>query len=87
MADKLNDLEKLKIILRESDCPFFTDDELEFYLEDNNGDFNKTVYQCLIVKSENTTLSLSGLEAGDTSKYFRRIAQRYRENNSGILKG
>lgn len=87
MADKLNDLEKLKIILRENDCPFFTDDELEFYLEDNNGDFNKTVYQCLIVKSENTTLSLSGLEAGDTSKYFRRIAQRYRENNSGILKG
>lgn len=87
MAEKLNDLDKLKIVLRESDCPFFNDDEIEFYLNENGGDFNKTAYQCLIIKSENTTLTLSGLEAGDTSKYFRRIAQRYRENNSRILEG
>lgn len=84
MSDMSN-MEKLKVILRESDCPFFEDDELEFYLEDNGGDLNKTAYQCLIIKSENTTLTLSGLEAGDTARYFRRLAQRYRENNSRIL--
>lgn len=78
-------LDKLKIAIREKDCPFFTDDELLYYLEENNYDFNKTAYRCLILKSENTTLNLSGFETGDTSKYFRRIAQKYRTNNSRIL--
>lgn len=78
-------IEKLKIVLREEDCPFFTDEELLFYLTDNNNDFNKTAYDCLILKSENTQLNLSGLESSDTSKYFRRIAQRYRANNSRVL--
>lgn len=81
----LDNISKLKIILREEDCPLFTDDELEFYLSENGNDIKKTAYQCLIIKSENTTLSLSGLEAGDTSKYFRRLAQRYRDNNSRVL--
>lgn len=80
-------LDKLKIVLREADCPFFTDEELIFYLEENTGDFNKTAYQCLILKSESTSLVMSGLETSDTSKYFRRIAQHYRTNNSGVLKG
>ena len=80
-------LEKLKIVLREADCPFFSDEELIYYLIENKNDFNKTAYQCLILKSESTALVMSGLETSDTSKYFRRIAQRYRTNNSGILKG
>ena len=78
-------LDKLKIVLRENDCPFFEDEELDFYLSENGNDFNKTAYQCLIIKAENTTLSMSGLEAADTSKYFRRLAQRYRNNNSRVL--
>ena len=84
---QINLLEQLKIVLREKDCPFFEDEELEYYLQVNNGDFNDTAYQCLILKSENTTLNLSGFETGDTSKYFRRLAQRYRKSNSGILGG
>ncbi|MBO7695440.1 MAG: hypothetical protein J6T10_22675 [Methanobrevibacter sp.] len=80
-------ISKLKIVLREKDCPFFSDDELLFHYEDNGKDFNKTAYRCLILKSENTTLNLSGFETGDTSKYFRRLAQKYRTNNSGILNG
>jgi len=82
-----NVLERLKIVLRERDCPFFEDEELDFYYNENNGDFNDTAYQCLILKSQDTSLILSGLESSDTSKYFRRIAQKYRRNNSGILKG
>jgi len=83
----MDNIERLKIILRENDCPFFEDEELAFYLNENNNDFEATAYHCLIIKSESTSLVLSGLEASDTSKYFRRLAQRYRKVNSGVLGG
>lgn len=83
----MNAVDELKIILRENDCPFFTDEELEYYLQKNNKDVESTAYHCLIVKAEDTTLNISGMTASDTSKYFRRLAMRYRKNNSGILEG
>lgn len=83
----MSSLEELKILLREDDIPFFTDDQLTFYLKENGGDYNATAYQCLLIKAEDTTLSVSGLSAGDTSTYFRRLAARYRPHNSGVLKG
>lgn len=83
----MSSLEDLKIVLREEDVPFFTNKQLEFYLRENNGDYQATAYQCLLIKAEDTTLSVSGLSAGDTSKYFRRLAAKYRPNNSGVLKG
>lgn len=88
MEYELNDaqLRELKIVLREKDIPFFNDDELSFYFAKNKGDFNKTVYECLLVKSENTALNISGLTTADSSNYFRRLASRYRPNNSGVLK-
>ena len=78
-------LSELKIVLREKDCPFFTDEEIAFHYKDCGNDFNKTAYRCLILKSENTTINLSGFETGDTSKYWRRLAQRYRPNYSRVL--
>lgn len=83
----MQSIEDLKIVLRENDIPFFTDQELAFYLKENDGDYHRTAYQCLCVKAENTTLNISGLTTADTSAYFRRLASRYRPNNSGILKG
>ena len=83
----MNSLEDLKIVLREADIPFFDDEQLDFYLRENNGNYNATAYQCLLIKAEDTTLSISGLNAADSSKYFRRLAARYRPNNSGVLKG
>lgn len=83
----MNTLERLKKVLREDDIPFFSDADLEFYLSENNGDFNATAYQCLLVKAETTTLTLSGLSLADTASYFRRLASRYRPHNSGILAG
>lgn len=83
----MRSLDELKIVLREADIPFFTDEQLNFYLSENGGDFKATAYQCLLIKAENTTLSVSGLSAGDTSAYFRRLASRYRPHNSGILSG
>ncbi len=83
----MNSLEDLKIVLREADIPFFSDEQLEFYLRENSGDYQATAYQCLLIKAEDTTLSVSGLSAADSSKYFRRLASKYRPHNSGILKG
>lgn len=83
----MNSIEELKIVLREADVPFFTDEQLEFYLKENEGDYTATAYQCLLIKAEDTTLSISGLNANDSSVYFRRLAARYRPCNSGVLKG
>ena len=83
----MSSLEELRLVLREDDIPFFTDEQLLFYIKENNGDYNATAYQCLLIKAEDTTLSVSGLSASDSSKYFRRLASRYRPHNSGVLKG
>lgn len=82
-----NSLETLRKILREDAVPYFSNDELLFYLGQNNGDLNATAYQCLCIKAEDTTLNISGLSLPDTSKYFRRLASRYRPRNTGILRG
>lgn len=83
----LTSLDDLKIVLREGDIPFFTDEELQFYVTQNDGDYDATAYQCLIIKSEDTTLSISGLSTADSSRYFKRLASKYRPRNSGILSG
>ena len=83
----MSNLDDLRIVLREDDVPFFDNKELEFYLRENNGDYRATAYQCLLIKAENTALVVSGLSTGDSSTYFRRLAAKYRPNNSGVLKG
>lgn len=81
----MTDIERIKKILREDEVPFFEDSEIEFYLKENKNDVNSTIYQCLILKSEDSTLSVSGLSSTDTSKYFKRIAVRYKPKHSGVL--
>lgn len=83
----LTSLDDLKIVLREREIPFFTDEELQFYVAQNGGNYDAAAYQCLIIKSEDTTLSISGLSAADSSRYFKRLASKYRPRNSGILSG
>lgn len=79
-------LDRLKFILRESEMPMFTDEELQNYL-DNSDSFELALYELLMLKSENTGLQISGLTIQDTSSYFRRLAQTYRPHNSGVLGG
>lgn len=83
----MDNFDRMKKILRENDIPFFSDEELQFYINENNGDVDTAIYQCLLIKAEDTTLSISGITAADTSSYFRRLASKYRPNNSGVLKG
>ena len=79
-------LDRLKFILRESEMPMFTDEELQSYL-DNSESFELALYELLMLKSENTGLQISGLTIHDTSSYFIRLAQTYRPHNSGVLGG
>lgn len=86
MPEKMLPIQELKMILREPDIPFFSDEELEYHLEKNDGDVKRAAYYCLLIKSENTALNISGLATADSSSYFRRLAAQYRPTNSGILK-
>lgn len=84
MANK-EALNRMKIILREKDYPFFDDTELDFYINENNGDVDAAIYQCALLKSEDNSISIQGLSAADTSSYFKRLAVKYKPSNSGIL--
>ncbi|NCC20238.1 hypothetical protein EOM33_04205 [Candidatus Saccharibacteria bacterium] len=83
-AETMVIIKEMKIVLREHDIPFFTDEELEYYLN-SEGNFRAAVYKCLILKSEDTSLKTNELTLGDSSKYFRRLASQYRPSNSGVL--
>lgn len=76
---------RIKNILRENDVEYFTDEEIAFYVDENDGDEDAAIYQMLIIKSEDTTLSISGLSTSSTSSYFKRLASMYVPSNSRIL--
>lgn len=80
-------IENIKREIRENQSPYFEDGDIEYYYEKNCKDFNKTVYELLLIKAEDSTISVSGLTTQDTSAYFRRLASRYRQYNSGVLYG
>ena len=81
----MTDIEIIKKEIREAQAPYFDDDDFIYYLQKNNGDVNATIYEMLIIKSEDSTISVSGLSTSDTSSYFKRLASSYRRYNSGIL--
>ena len=70
---------------RENMSPYFDDDDIEYYYEKNSGDLRATVYELLVIKSEDSTISVSGLTTQDTSAYFKRLASRFRDYHSGVL--
>lgn len=81
----MTDIEKIKIEVREQMSPYFDDNEFQYYLDKNNGDVDATIYEMLIIKSEDSTISVSGLNTQDTSAYFKRLASTYKPFNSGIM--
>lgn len=86
MADSA-EIKRIKRELRETDAPFFNSDDFQYYLDKNNGNVDATLYEMLIIKSEDSAVSVSGLTTQDTSAYFKRLASRYKTFNSGILRG
>lgn len=83
----MTDVERVYKEILEDRCPYFEQGDIEYYLSKNNGDVDATIYEMLIIKSEDSSLSLSGINTADTSGYFKRVASRYKKFNSGNLIG
>lgn len=83
----MTDIERIKKEVREEQAPYFEEDDFRYYLDKNNGNVDATIYEMLIIKSEDSTISVSGLATADTSAYFKRLASRYKQFNSGIIQG
>lgn len=83
----MTDIERIKKEIREEQSPYFEEDDFQYYLDKNDGNVDATIYEMLIIKSEDSTISVSGLNTQDTSPYFKRLASRYKQFNSGVLKG
>ena len=83
----MTDIARVKKEVCEDQAPFFEEDDFQYYLDKNQGNVNATIYEMLILKSEDSTISVSGLNTTDTSSYFKRLASRFKSFNSGTLKG
>lgn len=83
----MTDIERIKKEIREEQAPYFEEDDFEYYLDKNDGNVNNTIYEMLIIKSEDSTISVSGLNTQDTSGYFKRLASRFKPFNTGTLIG
>ena len=82
----MGEIQELKLILREETSPFFSDEEIAYYLEKNDNSVEDTAYECLIIKSENDSISLpGGLNIADNQSYWLRLAKKYKPNGSKIL--
>ena len=80
-------IERIKREIREEQSPYFNEDDFQYYLDTKSGDVDATIYEMLIIKSEDSTITVSGLSTKDTSSYFKRLASRYKPFNSGIMRG
>ena len=82
----MGEIQELKLILREETSPFFSDEELVYYLEKNNYNIDAAVYECLLLKAEDDSISLpGGLQLANNSSYWLRLAKKYKPNGSKIL--
>ncbi len=79
-------LDTIQREIRDNYTPYFEPDDIEYYFNKNNGNLNDTIYELLIIKSEDSTISVSGLNTTDTSAYFKRLASKFKRFNSGVLK-
>ena len=82
----MGEIQELKLILREETSPFFTDEEIAYYLNKNNGNVNNAAYECLLLKAEDDSIQLpGGLTLANNSEYWLRLAKKYKPNGSRIL--
>lgn len=82
----MGEIQELKLILREETSPFFTDEEIAYYLDKNNGNVNNAAYECLLLKAEDDSIQLpGGLTLANNSEYWLRLAKKYKPNGSRIL--
>ena len=82
----MGEIQELKLILREETSPFFTEEEIAYYLQKNNYNVNAAAYECLLLKAEDDSIQLpGGLQLANNSEYWLRLAKKYKPNGSRIL--
>ena len=82
----MGEIQELKLILREETSPFFTEEEMAYYLQKNNYNVNAAAYECLLLKAEDDSIQLpGGLQLANNSEYWLRLAKKYKPNGSRIL--
>ena len=82
----MGEIQELKLILREETSPFFSDEEIAYYLEKNNYNIDAAAYECLLLKAEDDSIQLpGGLSLANNSKYWLRLAKKYKPNGSRCL--
>ncbi|CEH34718.1 hypothetical protein [Romboutsia lituseburensis] len=82
----MEEIQELKIRLREDSSPFFTEEELDYYLKQNNNDLDLTTYECLLLKAEDDSISLpGGLQLANNSKYWLRLAKQYKPKKRSLV--
>ena len=82
----MGEIQELKLILREETSPFFSDEEIAYYLEKNKYNVDAAAYECLLLKAEDDSIALpGGLTLANNSEYWLRLAKKYKPNGSRIL--
>ena len=82
----MGEIQELKLILREETSPFFSDEEIAYYLDKNNGDINATAYECFLLKAEDDSITLpGGLTLANNRTYWLSLAKKYKPNGSRCL--
>lgn len=85
MAIPQTDIDEVKARLREEEVPYFDDSEVEQQISLAGGDLDTATYNLAILKSQNCSLSLSGLSLPDSSQYWLRVASMYRPSQTTIV--
>ena len=82
----MGEIQELKLRLREETSPFFTDEELAYYLKKNDSNLDATTYECLLLKSEDASISLpGGLSLPSNGSYWLKLAKKYKPNGTRCL--
>lgn len=76
-------LKKLKENLRESEYPYFSDEELERIYDDCGGDIGDATYRALIIKAESDGIRLPDMTLDSSRRYWLSLASLYRKNRTG----
>ncbi|MDK2917294.1 MAG: hypothetical protein PWQ37_27 [Candidatus Petromonas sp.] len=90
-------LEELKFNLRESENPYFDDTELQVLLDKNQigveddgatpiYDINAATYEGLLIKAEDDSIKLPGLDIPSSQKYYLRLARLFRPSRTCNIK-
>lgn len=80
-----NKVERVKRLALEKQYPMFDNHDIEGWLEEYNGDVNKTVYKLLCLKAEAGGVVITGMTLPNQRAYFMSQANEYRPNHSGVL--